>query len=697
MRGATDVVEAGVGAAAVEPPALERVRLRAHRRVLWMRLLWASADDPGAQGLAISHADVDRILADPGPLGAAEARFYATDATTRRLGELIADADRRAAGEPRWRRVREAFGLADHEVDFLSLAVAADVEPFFRRVYGYLNDDATLGAATPWLAAALFQWPSGVGIGPASPVGRWRLARPADGGANSWSAGVAWSADPALVAWLVHGTIAEPALAGAVEIVPPAAAPAACLYPAELAALRAFVDALGGPAPPTAIELELVGPVGAGKRTVAAQLAAALGVPLLAADAAGLVGADVSAAVAAERITALTRLARLAGALVYWDDVEVVPPPLWPAAATAAPVTVFGARASRSSPAGHGVARRSVTLPALTRADRVVLWRRLSDAPVPAPVSEWTLRPADIVAAARVAPAGAEAVLDACRGQVARDAADVLERVACPYGWDDIVLAPPLLAHLAELEAQAHLRGPVYEEWGFGRLCPVGRGITAMFAGPSGTGKTMAAQVLARSLGLPLYRVDLAGVVNKYIGETEKRLKRVFEACERTNVVLFFDEADALFGRRTQVKDAHDRFANIEIDYLLQRMEQFDGIAILATNRRGDLDEAFLRRLRFVIEFTPPGPRERRALWRRVLAAATPAGEPLLDGIDWDWLADKLAMTGADITATGLGAAFAARAAGTRITMRHVVHAARREMAKHGVIMRGEAFDGVQT
>src|SRR5439155_18871376 len=158
--------------------------------------------------------------------------------------------------------------------------------------------------------------------------------------------------------------------------VPPAAAPAACLYPAELAVLRAFVDALGGLAPPTAIELELVGPVGAGKCTVAAQLAAALGVPLLAADAARLVGADVSAAVAAERITALTRLARLAGALVYWDDVEVVPPPLWPAAATAAPVTVVGARASRSSPAGHGVARRSVTLPALTRADRVVLWRR---------------------------------------------------------------------------------------------------------------------------------------------------------------------------------------------------------------------------------------------------------------------------------------------------------------------------------
>ena len=129
-----------------------------------------------------------------------------------------------------------------------------------------------------------------------------------------------------------------------------------------------------------------------------------------------------------------------------------------------------------------------------------------------------------------------------------------------------------------------------------------------MFAGPSGTGKTMAAQVLARSLDMELYRIDLAGVVNKYIGETEKRLKQVFDACERSNVLLFFDEADALFGQRSQVKDAHDRYANIQIDYLLQRMEQFNGIAILATNRKGDLDKAFLRRIRFIVDFMQPGP-----------------------------------------------------------------------------------------
>jgi SpoVK/Ycf46/Vps4 family AAA+-type ATPase len=215
-----------------------------------------------------------------------------------------------------------------------------------------------------------------------------------------------------------------------------------------------------------------------------------------------------------------------------------------------------------------------------------------------------------------------------------------------------------------------------------------------MFAGPSGTGKTMAAQVIARSLRMKLYRVDLAGVINKYIGETEKRLKQVFDACERANVMLFFDEADALFGQRTQVKDAHDRFANIEIDYLLQRMEQFEGIAILATNRKGDLDKAFLRRVRFIVDFMQPGPAERLELWHRVLPPKAANGEELLQEIDWDFLAAKLNMTGADITAAALDAAFLAYSKGMRIGMEHVLHAARRIMNKQGVLLRPGDLEG---
>jgi SpoVK/Ycf46/Vps4 family AAA+-type ATPase len=239
---------------------------------------------------------------------------------------------------------------------------------------------------------------------------------------------------------------------------------------------------------------------------------------------------------------------------------------------------------------------------------------------------------------------------------------------------------------LKDFEAEVRLRWAVFEDWGFARLTHLGQGISALFAGPSGTGKTMAAQVLARSLGLALYRVDLAGVVNKYVGETEKRLRDVFDACERSGALLFFDEADALFGSRMQVKDAHDRFANIEIDYLLQRIEQFDGIAILATNRKNDLDPAFLRRLRFVIDFLPPDKAQRRELWHKALPALSPSGERILGQVDSHWLGDNLELNGAQIKAIALGAAFLARSEGTLIGMKHIDLSAQREFAKQGLL-----------
>jgi SpoVK/Ycf46/Vps4 family AAA+-type ATPase len=222
----------------------------------------------------------------------------------------------------------------------------------------------------------------------------------------------------------------------------------------------------------------------------------------------------------------------------------------------------------------------------------------------------------------------------------------------------------------------------------------MGRGVSALFAGPSGCGKTMAAQVLARELDLELYRVDLAGVVSKYIGETEKHLRAVFDACQRAPVLLLFDEADALFGKRTQVKDAHDRFANIEIDYLLQRMERFDGLAVLATNRKSDLDTAFLRRLRFVIDFVPPSAAERERLWRRALAGRTDESDAsIADDLDWAAVGAQLDLSAADIKSAALAAAFLARAEGARVAMRHVLAAARRELEKRQIVVRPGQLD----
>jgi len=565
-------------------------------------------------------------------------------------------------------------------------------------VYGYLHDDASLAYPTPWLAAQLFAWPEPVAPSRDSALLRWHFAQPLDGLPNPDGIASPWSADPQAANWLMQREWRDPALGEAIALVQPDHAAAMDpLYAEQLDAMRSFVGALEGPINGTArrlsapVEIELIAPRGSGKRTLATELSAALGVNLLIADADELLGRGVSFSLGCKRIARAVRLSRMLGALLYWHDAGAADPALWRGAPHAA-ITILGVEKPLAHASSIGAARKSLALPALLRAQRVSLWNRVADSPAPAPIVEWSLNPAEIGAAALAAPAGSSAVIETCKRLLYKAPGELFMPLPCPFEWKDIVLADHVSIHLAELETQAHLRGEVYEDWGFARLCPLGKGISALFAGPSGTGKTMAAQVIARSLDMELYRVDLSGVVNKYIGETEKRLKQVFDACERANVVLFFDEADALFGQRTQVKDAHDRFANIEIDYLLQRMEQFNGIAILATNRKSDLDQAFMRRLRFIIDFLPPGPRERKRLWELALPGVSPKGEPLLDDIDFELLANRLDMTGADIKNAALAAAFLARRDRSRITMAHVLHATTREMSKHGTALRADEW-----
>lgn len=216
----------------------------------------------------------------------------------------------------------------------------------------------------------------------------------------------------------------------------------------------------------------------------------------------------------------------------------------------------------------------------------------------------------------------------------------------------------------------------MYDQWGFSEMMNRGFGITALFAGESGTGKTMAAEVLANDLRLSLYRIDLSAVVNKYLGETEKNLRKLFDAAERGGSILFFDEADALFGKRSEVKDSHDRYANIEINYLLQRMEAFSGLAILATNMKGALDSAFMRRLRFVVNLPFPGIKERKLIWQKALPPQTPTAN-----LDFERLA-RMNISGGNIHSIALNAAFIAVQDGQTVTMPILLTAARAELRK---------------
>ena len=295
--------------------------------------------------------------------------------------------------------------------------------------------------------------------------------------------------------------------------------------------------------------------------------------------------------------------------------------------------------------------------------------------------SQYHLNLRDIAQAMALAGDGsAEGLADrawkACK-QATLPRLDMLaQRIDARATWSDLVLGDEALQSLRQITAQVRQRYRVYEDWGYARKMNRGLGISALFSGESGTGKTMAAEVIANELDLALYRIDLSAVVSKYIGETEKNLRRLFDAAETGGAILFFDEADALFGKRSEVKDSHDRYANIEINYLLQRMESFSGLAILATNMKSALDAAFLRRLRFVVTFAYPGVAERRKLWQQVILPGVPQAE-----LDIERLA-RFNLSGGNVASVALNATFAAAQRGTPLTMPLLLASLRTELRK---------------
>jgi len=276
----------------------------------------------------------------------------------------------------------------------------------------------------------------------------------------------------------------------------------------------------------------------------------------------------------------------------------------------------------------------------------------------------------------RTATPLAERVWDACRNLTQPRLDALAQRLVPKATWNDLVLSAEATALLRQISGQVRERFRVYEDWGYARRMTRGRGISVLFTGESGVGKTMAAEVIANELRLHLYRIDLSAVVSKYIGETEKNLRRLFDAAEHGGAILLFDEADALFGKRSEVKDSHDRYANIEINYLLQRMEAFSGLAILASNMKGAMDSAFLRRLRFIVNFQFPGPAERKRIWQKALPPEVPC-----EGLDYDRLA-RFNLSGGNIHSVALNAAFLAAQRATPVTAPLILTAVRSELRK---------------
>jgi hypothetical protein len=582
------------------------------------------------------------------------------------LGDAAAEIPAPAALE----LVCESFGLSAFERDVLLLCAGVELDGAFAdlcaRAQGSHRARPTFGLALAALPGA--HWSA---LGPDGPLRRWRLVETAPG--ESLTTGPL-QIDERVLHHLTGVATVDERLRGLAREVP--AAP----QPPTLEAVADRVVELWGSAPdgrsPPAVQL--CGSDAASRRGVAAVACAKAGLAAVLVDAAELPASAAEQETLArlwEREAALTSAALVLD-LDDPDDASRV------RAAVTFLETVDGWRlvSSREPVWNRLEPILRVDVPPLEAAEQLELWTKALDgqadgAEVAAVAQQFRLGSDGVAAAAARVRAGGSP-WDACREQARPRLDDLALRIEPAAGWDELVLPEPQLETLREIALHVRHRATVYEGWGFAAKGARGLGISALFTGPSGTGKTMAAEVLASELRLDLYRIDLSSVVSKYIGETEKNLRRVFDAAEEGGAILLFDEADALFGKRSEVKDSHDRYANIEISYLLQRMEAYRGLAILTTNQKSALDQAFLRRLRFVVPFPFPDAAQREEIWRRVYPRETPT-----NGLDYARLA-RLNIPGGNIRNIALGAAFLAAGEGASVGMEQLLRAARGEYAK---------------
>ncbi|MFN8524430.1 MAG: ATP-binding protein [Chloroflexota bacterium] len=598
---------------------------------------------------------------------------------------------------PRLVDLASRFQLTRAEIHTLAFALGPDLDTRYEQIFGYLQDDVTRRRPTVALAAALFGHNAGVGDEAAVLRASRLLKLVAD---------PQHTAPPELAHYLVPDSLVLRHLTGNTALDPrlegiaTMRGPSTAITPMPASAAICRLAATWQP-----LRLRLDGPTDAGQHDVVANLAAQLDRLVIELELPAVTESTLSTIL----WTAVTE-ARLRDALLHLSPSPRLNPdrhadfageigialdrhPLpiilshWP------PAIQFGSLNAISVP-----------LPAPSFGQRRQYWTEALARTLPAGLpaapdlaSRFRLGPRAIQAAVsgtqrdlvwQDATAGTTPTTGAVRKALfvaARQASsarlgEVAQRVAPRATWDSLVVPPDQRAQLRDLASAYKRRHVVLADWGFDAALSNGKGFNALFAGPSGTGKTLAAEVIAADLGLDLYRIDLSQVVSKYIGETEKNLDRIFREAEDASGILFFDEADALFGKRSDVRDAHDRYANIEVGYLLQKIEQYEGMALLATNLRANLDEAFARRMQYTIEFPFPDEQHRLLIWQRVF----PAQAPLHEDVDLPLMARTYRFSGGNIRNVALAAAFLAADDGGSIRMSHVQRAARRELLKIG-------------
>jgi hypothetical protein len=584
-----------------------------------------------------------------------------------------AEVDRLRAAMPRPATIDElvrVFGLSPFEAGIILLTAGTEMDCQLSALCGRATGQPTRTWASFGLALAALEDPHWSALAPEGPLRRWRLVELDEGGLLTTAR---LRLDERILHLLAGLPGDDPRVAPLLQPV----RPPAYMAPGQQAQSTAIATALMSGA---ASLVQLFGDDPAGREDVASAAAAAIGCRLQLLDAHLL-------PVAPGDIVALASLcereAMLGGKVLFIEcGAEPVGGNLRQFIERLGGIVFVGADEDLSLRRPSHMLR--VSLP--PAAEQRMLWHATlvglegaDDAELNAVVSQFSLSARRITATAddlsrrELVPG---ALWKACREAAPARLADLAQRVDARADWDELVLPEAQKQVLRQIVTHMRRRFEVHDAWGFAGKLSRGLGFTALFAGDSGTGKTLAAEVLANVLGLELYRIDLSAVVSKYIGETEKNLRRVFDAAEHSGAILLFDEADALFGKRSEVRDSHDRYANIEVSYLLQRMECYRGLAILTTNHKAALDGAFMRRLRFVVHFPFPEVAEREAIWRRAFPLSTPTRD-----LAYAKLA-RLQASGGHIQNIALAAAFMAAEAGEPVDMAHLLHAARADAAR---------------
>jgi AAA+ superfamily predicted ATPase len=745
MTGAVEEMKSHADAAQRETPAAEtpqpyrdsaeylsnlmtRLDLRIRREILLHRQSRKKTDSWTAF-VSISDAEVDALLGHGmGNKEIPEATME-TSRTTHQIARLDSLIHQRVLVTLKsgtflsFLELARIFGLSGEETDVLLVCLAPEIDPRYERLYGYLHDDMTRKRPSVGLTLAICRGARFDAItlrailSPRAPLVRYRLVHIVDDpGDRSPFMSRALKLDDRIASYLLGEPGLDPRLQDMAEWMTPAPESTEPTRARENLVER-LLGAIGSCFRETNLRrkplLYLHGKPGTGKGTAAGAVCSRLHLPVLVMDAEQL---RVSAIGFDEGVFLALRESLLCKAALYLQHMDQVlenDPSRLRLKALVRNVEEMGGitfltgeRPWSWSLPGKGVFFLPVEIHYPGYGEQMDLWRRAlagqsdlseGDFSVLASKYPWTDgQIQEVVQGARnlaVLRTGRDSLTMAdvdrsCRTHRVPDLGGLAQKIEPVHTWQDLVLPSDQMDRLRDICNQVLHRAAVYGTWGFGRKLSLGKGLHALFSGPPGTGKTMAAEVLANELRIDLYKIDLSQVVSKYIGETEKNLHHIFREAQRAQVILFFDEADALLGKRSDVKDAHDRYANLEIAYLLQKMEEYEGITILATNFRQNMDEAFVRRIRFIIEFPFPEEQYRLRIWQGIWPEET----PLSGSVDLPFMATRFKLAGGSIRNIALAAAFLASSNGNTIDMKHLLNATRREFQKMGRLITEDEF-----